>query len=297
MKIFIDTAKLDEIQEANSWGIVDGVTTNPSLIKKAMDALDEPVAMEEYIASICAEVDGPVSLETMSRTTEMMVDEAETLYETFNDVHNNVVVKIPVNTAMEEDHENYEGVKAIKILEDEGIPINATLVMSPNQALLAAKAGASYVSPFLGRVDDYIRSRMGLERGEDYAKTAYFDEDIFETIRVEKRRDMLRKRPHEQLGKLYLDERITPLPTEVNSGVDLVRKTKRIFENYEFSTAIIAASIRNARQVVEVAEIGAEIATIPFNVISDMIWHYKTREGMKAFTEDVIPEYKVLFEE
>ncbi len=295
MKIFIDTAKLGEIKEANSWGIVDGVTTNPSLIKKAVDSLEKKVSMENYIASICKEVDGPVSLEVKSQGAKEMIEEAKKLYNMFNHVNNNVVIKIPVNTAMQDDQENYEGIKAIKNLEEREIPTNATLVMSPNQAMLAAKAGAKYVSPFLGRIDDYIRVKMGLKPGRDFDKVSYFDEKLLEKIKHEKTKEIIREEIKEDIGRIYVNERLKAFSTDVKSGVDVVRKIKKIFENYKFETKIIAASIRNARQVMEVAETGADIATIPFDVIAQMIKHYKTQEGMKNFTKDIIPEYEVLF--
>lgn len=295
MKIFIDTAKLEEIKEANSWGIVDGVTTNPSLIKKAVDSLEKKISMEEYIGGICKEVDGPVSLEVKSQGAKEMIEEAKKIYNMFNHVNNNVVIKIPVNTAMQDDQENYEGIKAIKKLEEKGIPTNATLIMSPNQAMLAAKAGATYVSPFLGRIDDYIRVKMGLKPGKDFDKGSYFDEKLLEKIRIEKKREIIKEEIKEDIGRIYVNERLKELSADIKSGVDVVRKIKKIFENYKFKTEIIAASIRNARQVMEVAEIGADIATIPFDVIEEMIKHYKTQEGMRNFTKDIIPEYEVLF--
>lgn len=295
MKIFIDTAKLEEIKEANSWGIIDGVTTNPSLIKKAVDSLEKEVSMENYIASICKEVDGPVSLEVKSQGAKEMIEEAKKLYNKFNHVNNNVVIKIPVNTAMEDDQENYEGIKAIKKLKEIGIPTNATLIMSPNQALLAAKAGAKYASPFLGRIDDYIRVKMVLKPGKDFDKVSYFDEKLMQNIKHEKTKEIIREEIKEDIGKIYTNERLNALSADVKSGIDVVRKIKKIFENYKFKTEIIAASIRNARQVMEVAEIGADIATIPFDVIAQMIKHYKTQEGMKNFTKDIIPEYEALF--
>lgn len=295
MKIFIDTAKLEEIKEANSWGIVDGVTTNPSLIKKAVGSLEKKVSMENYIEDICKGVDGPVSLEVKSQGAKEMIEEAKKLYNKFNHVNNNVVIKIPINTAMEDDQENYEGIKAIKKLKEIGIPTNATLIMSPNQALLAAKAGAKYASPFLGRIDDYIRVKMGLKPGKDFDKVSYFDEKLLENIRHEKTKEIIREEIKEDIGKIYTNERLNALSADVKSGIDVVRKIKKIFENYKFKTEIIAASIRNARQVMEVAEIGADIATIPFDVIAQMIKHYKTQEGMKNFTKDIISEYEALF--
>ncbi|MBS3812641.1 transaldolase, partial [Candidatus Bipolaricaulota bacterium] len=156
MKIFIDTAELTEIKEAYSWGIVDGVTTNPSLIKKAVDARDR-VNLEEYIEEILRTVDGPVSLEVIGLTSDDMIEEGKYLYDKFNSVNDNVVIKIPINTSTEGgESENYAGLKAISELSSQGIPVNTTLIMKPEQALLAAKAGAHYVSPFAGRIDDYI---------------------------------------------------------------------------------------------------------------------------------------------
>jgi len=297
MKIFIDTAKLDEIKKANSWGVVDGVTTNPSLIKKAMDSLKKKVSMREYIEEICREVKGPVSLEVKGQKAEEMIHEAKMLYNKFNHVNNNVVIKIPINTAMTEKDENYEGIKAIKALKEEGIPTNATLIMTPNQALFAAKAGAAYVSPFLGRIDDYIRVKMGLKPGEDFSKESYFDESLLEKIRHEKIKRLITEELNKNIGEIYRNEKFSMLSEEFKSGVDVLRKIKRIFENYQFKTEIIAASIRNARQVMEVAETGVEIATIPFNIIEEMVKHYKTMEGMRNFTKDVIPEYEALFRE
>ena len=148
MKIFIDTAKLDEIKEACSWGIVDGVTTNPSLIKKAVDELkarNEKIEMEAYIKQICETVgEGkPVSLEVISLTRGKMIEEAEILYHKFNRIAGNVVIKIPINTCDGEDTtSDYDGLKVISELSGKDIPVNVTLIMSSEQALLAAKAGA-----------------------------------------------------------------------------------------------------------------------------------------------------------
>ncbi len=278
MKIFIDTAKLDEIKEACSWGIVDGVTTNPSLIKEALDsekAKGKDVDMASYIREICETVgEGkPVSLEVVSLRSEEMVKEAQVLYNEFNPIAQNVVIKIPINTYMEGgEATNYEGLKAIKLLSKEGIPVNATLVMNPEQALLAAKAGARYASPFAGRVDDYIRKNLGME----FEKGDYFN--------PEKELDEERKRGWE-LGQ----------DKGIRSGVELVRIIVNIYRNYGIKTEIIAASMRNARQVREIAQSGADIATIPFHVLEEMLQHPKTEEGIKKFSEDVVPEYRKLF--
>ncbi|MCK5548646.1 MAG: transaldolase, partial [Thermoplasmata archaeon] len=177
MKIFADTGMLDEIREAASWGILDGVTTNPSLIKKAVEGLKEAgkdISMKEYIEEILktAGKGKPVSLEVVSTTEDEMVAEARKLFETFNRVAENVVVKIPVNpTTSDDSAHTYDGLRAIKKLSSQGIPINTTLIMNPTQALLAAKAGATYVSPFAGRIDDYLRTRARLT----FEKGDYFD--------------------------------------------------------------------------------------------------------------------------
>lgn len=300
MDIFVDTADIGEIKEAESWGILDGVTTNPSLIKKAVESSDGDISLEEHIKEILKTVDGPVSLEVAGSTQEDMVREATVLYEKFNPVNDNVVIKIPVNTSMEEQDDNFEGIKAIKSLSERDIPVNCTLVMRPNQALMAAKAGAAYVSPFLGRIDDYIRKNIGLNRGDDYPKGTYYPQELTEKIRDIKLKESISEKKKEQL--IYNDNKTMGLYDWGNdkgilSGVDLVWSIKQILVNYNFDTKIIAASIRTARQVRQCAEIGAEIATIPFNVIEDMMVHYKTSEGMKSFTKDVIPEYKEILEE
>jgi len=295
MEIFVDTAKIDEIKEAESWGILDGVTTNPSLIKKAMESQDGDESLEEYIEEILRTVDGPVSLEVGGSNYDVMVSEAETLYDRFNGVNDNVVIKIPVNTAMEDGDSNFEGIKAIKTLSDDGIQVNCTLIMSPNQALMAAKAGAAYVSPFLGRIDDYIRDRIGLKRGEDYPKGTYYPSELVDWVRELK----LNNRIHElDLDDIvYKDKKVMKLfdwgeDKGITSGVDMVWSIKQMFDNYDFDTKILAASLRTARQVRQCAEIGAEVATIPFSVMEKMMVHYKTSQGMRSFTEDVIPEYQ-----
>ena len=287
MKIFIDTADLDEITEAASWGILDGVTTNPSLIKKAVEKLKvrgKQISMEEHIKEICKAVNGPVSLEVKGRSYDEMVREARILYEKFNGVNNNVVIKIPINTAFSSEEPQFEGIKAIKELESLGIPTNATLVMTPEQALLAAKAGASYVSPFLGRVDDFIRKNIGIKHG----KMDYWDYEAIELIEQEERKKNIEKGYEGVAAINYGDNGIY-------SGVELVYDVIEIYEAYGYETKIIAASIRNARQVREVAMLGVDIATIPFTVIKEMISHYKTMEGMKKFSEDVVEEYEEIF--
>jgi transaldolase len=145
MKIFIDTANLDQIKEINSWGILDGVTTNPTLVAK------EGCDFETRVRDICQVVDGPISAEAISMEAEGMIKEARQL----SKIHKNIIVKIPMTS---------EGLKAVKVLSKEGIRTNVTLVFSPNQALLAAKAGATYVSPFVGRLDDISHDGMALVR-------------------------------------------------------------------------------------------------------------------------------------
>lgn len=300
MDIFVDTADLEEIKEAESWGILDGVTTNPSLIKKAVEKNDGDISLEGHIKEILRTVDGPVSLEVGASDYEGMVSEAKTLYNKFNSVNGNVVVKIPVNTAMKNDEDNFEGIKAIKTLSEEGIPINCTLVMSPNQALMAAKAGADYVSPFLGRIDDYIRKNIGLERDDDYPKGTYYPQELVEKIRDIKLKDKIDELKKDEI--VYRNQETMKVydwgnDEGVLSGVDLVWSICQILANYTFKTKVIAASIRTSRQVRQCAEIGVDIATIPFDVIEDMMVHYKTSQGMKSFTKDVIPEYKEILKD
>jgi transaldolase len=208
MKFFIDTANINEIKEANDMGMVDGVTTNPSLIAK------EGRDFEEIIKEICDIVDGPISAEVVSTDTEGMLVEARKL----SKIHNNIVVKIPMLV---------DGLKATRKLSEEGIKTNVTLVFSPLQALMAAKAGATYVSPFIGRLDDISQE-----------------------------------------------------------GLLLVEQIVEIYSNYAFDTEIIVASIRNPLHVLESALMGADIATIPFNVLSKLAAHPLTDKGLKAFLDD-----------
>ncbi|MFH1148288.1 MAG: fructose-6-phosphate aldolase [Pseudomonadota bacterium] len=208
MKFFIDTANLDEIREANTMGLIDGVTTNPSLIARE----DKPFA--ELLEQICKIVKGPVSAEVVSLEAGAMVEEAKELAK----IADNIVIKVPMTT---------EGIKATKALSDAGIKTNVTLVFSPVQALMAAKAGATYVSPFVGRLDDISQV-----------------------------------------------------------GMDLVRDIISIYDNYGFGTEIIVASVRNPVHVLEAALMGADIATIPFKVISQLARHPLTDSGLEKFLED-----------
>lgn len=208
MKIFIDTANIKEIKEAVSLGVIDGVTTNPTLISK------ENRAAADLLKEICALVPGPVSAEVISLETDGMVEEARALAK----IAKNIVIKIPLVK---------EGLKAVRILSKEGIKTNVTLCFSPSQALLVAKSGADYVSPFIGRLDDISQV-----------------------------------------------------------GMDLIRDIKQIYSNYNFKTQIIVASIRNPVHVVDAALIGADIATVPFAVIEQLIKHPLTDVGIQRFLDD-----------
>ena len=208
MKFFIDTADVGEIKEAAALGILDGVTTNPSLIKKSGRPFDE-VARE-----ICEIVRGPVSLEVTSVECDGMLKEADKLVK-FGE---NVVIKLPLIP---------EGLKACKRLSDQGVKTNVTLCFQPVQALLAAKAGATYISPFVGRLDDL---------GQD--------------------------------------------------GMSIIPQIRQIYDNYGFETEILVASIRNPIHVLDAALVGADVATIPFNVFSQLVHHPLTDKGLAKFLED-----------
>lgn len=291
MKIFIDTAKLGEIKEAITWGIIDGITTNPSLLRAAIDEEKRKgggIDLEGYVREICkvAGKGRPVSLEVLSQKASEMIKEARTLYKKFNPIAGNAVIKIPINTSTSRGVTDYEGLKAIKELSEKKIPINATLVMTPEQALLAAKVGATYASPFAGRVDDYIRKNLGI----GFEKYDYFDFNLMRKIVEEKFSKRLKKLKG-QIPSIYSDKTIKKTSDigeneGIGSGVDLVRKIVDIFKKYNIKTQVIAASMRNPRQVREVAEAGADIATIPFEVLQAMLKHPKTEEGVKKFYAD-----------
>ncbi len=208
MKFFIDTASIKEIKEAASMGMVDGVTTNPSLVAK------EGREFEGLIKEICEIVAGPVNAEVISTEAKGMLTEARKLVK----IHTNIVVKVPMTI---------DGLKAVRQLAEEGIRTNVTLVFSPIQALMAAKAGAAYVSPFVGRLDDVA-----------------------------------------------------------HDGLLLVDQIAEIYSNYAFDTEIIVASVRHPLHVLESALIGADIATIPFSVLSKLAAHPLTDRGLKAFLDD-----------
>ncbi|MFQ5835508.1 MAG: transaldolase family protein, partial [bacterium] len=222
----------------------------------------------------------------------------ELLYGKFNPAAENVVIKIPINTRINESEGiDYEGLKTTKKLSQKGIPINVTLIMTPEQALLAAKAGASYASPFAGRIDDYIRKKSGIEFG----KGDYFDFDLMKKIGKQRLDKRLKNSGSKPVGPLYLDQETKNSigfgqDNGIESGVDLVKSIMKIYRNYEIKTEVIAASIRNARQIRQMAEAGAHIATIPFPVIRGMLQHPKTVEGIKNFSADVVPEYRELFQ-
>jgi len=208
MKFFIDTANLDEIKEAASWGVLDGVTTNPTLLAR------EGVEPYKRIKEICKVVPGPVSAEIVSTEHKKMVTEAKKVAK----IAENVVIKVPLTV---------DGVKAMVTLSELGIKTNATLVFSSNQALLAAKAGATFVSPFIGRLDDAS-----------------------------------------------------------HVGMDLIREIVAIYDNYDFDTEVLVASIRNPLHIVDAAMTGADVVTVPFSVIQLMVKHPLTDVGLKKFLSD-----------
>lgn len=208
MKFFIDTGDVAEVKEAAAMGLVDGITTNPSLIAKSGKKY------KDVVVAMCELVNGPISAEVLSTTyDEMMVEARE-----WHKVHKNIVVKLPLIT---------DGLKAVRTCVQEGIRTNVTLCFSPNQALLAAKAGASYISPFIGRIDD-----------------------ISET------------------------------------GMNLIEKIVTIYQNYDYQTEVLVASVRNPTHVVDAALLGADICTIPFSVMKQLANHPLTDVGLKKFIED-----------
>ena len=209
MKIFLDTANVEEIRQGIEWGLVDGVTTNPSLMEK-----EKVNNFPAVVKNILAVTKGPVSIEVVATDYAGMIEQAHKI----RALGDNAVVKIPMTL---------DGLRAIKTLSSEGIPVNCTLIFSPIQALFAAKAGARYVSPFVGRLDDIA---------ED--------------------------------------------------GMFLIEQIKTIFTNYSIDTEILVASVRNPMHVVRAAIIGADIATIPFDVLKKLPMHPKTDEGLSRFLSD-----------
>jgi len=257
------------------------------------------VNLEVYVGEICkaAGKGRPVSLEVLSQKASKMVEEAQILYKRFNPIAGNVVIKIPINTSTGQEVTDYEGLKAINKLSGKRIPINVTLVMTPEQALLAAKAGAAYVSPFSGRVDDYIRKNLGI----DFKKNDYFDFGLMGEISKARMGEYLKNPTTEEIPSLYLDEKIKKAidiggNKGITSGADLVKKIVNIFRKYNIKTKVISASMRNPQQVREVAETGCDIATVPFEVIREMLKHPKTEEGVKKFYADAVQaKYEELF--
>ena len=208
MKFFIDTANIEEIKKANDLGLLDGVTTNPTLVSR------EGREFKDLIKEICSIVEGPVNAEVVSTDTEGMLKEARELVT----LADNIVVKIPLIK---------EGLRAVKTLTGEGIRTNVTLCFSPLQALMAAKAGASYISPFVGRLDDIS-----------------------------------------------------------HKGMDLVEQIVTIYDNYGFHTEVIVASIRSPVHVLDAALMGADISTIPYKVMEQLIKHHLTDSGLERFLAD-----------
>lgn len=212
MKFFIDSANIDEIRDLAKKGIVDGVTTNPTLILKEKERTGKN--FEDIIKEIASIVSGPISAEVNSLEYEKMVEEAKKL----SSISKNIVIKIPMT-------EN--GLKAVKTLKELGIETNVTLVFTPVQAVLAAKSGATYVSPFIGRIDDIS-----------------------------------------------------------DEGIKIIESIMKIFKNYNFQTKVIVASVRNPVHILKSLEIGADIATIPYNVFIQLVKHPLTDLGVKRFLED-----------
>lgn len=208
MKLFIDTANVNEIREIANWGVIDGVTTNPSLIAK------EKRDFKEVVTEITGIVDGPISAEVVSLKHDEMVEEAKELAK----IHKNIIIKVPMTE---------EGLIDVKELHAMGIKTNVTLVFTSTQALLAAKAGASYVSPFLGRLDDIS-----------------------------------------------------------TDGLNLIEEIMDIFDNYDYDTEVIAASVRHPMHVVECARLGCDIATVPYKVFKQMLHHPLTDSGIERFLKD-----------
>lgn len=208
MRIFMDTANIEDIRRGAAMGVVDGVTTNPTLVAK------EGVDYRTRILEICDVVDGPISAECISTEVDALIAEARDIASW----HPNVVVKIPLNEA---------GLQAIRVVSDEGIKVNTTLIFSANQALLAAKAGAAYVSPFVGRLNDI---------GHD--------------------------------------------------GLEIVRESVAIFDQYHLPTQVLAASIRGPRDVTEAALAGSHVATLPPSVLFQMVQHPLTDRGIEIFLQD-----------
>ncbi|MGK0209020.1 MAG: transaldolase [Patescibacteria group bacterium] len=268
MKYFLDSADIEEIKQVKKWGFLDGVTTNPSLIKKAAEK-NKIKDLEKYIIKllkICKDI--PVSLEVIGSSYKEMIEEGKILQKKFGKIANNLYVKVPINPCLKDIcSNNSDGIKTISQLSKLRIKINTTLIFTPEQALLAARAGAKFVSPFVGREDDYIRKMNQIK----FDKKDYFPKDGY----------LKRKQKLQDSG--------------IVSGVDLIRKTAESFKKNKIKAKILAASIRSKRQLREVELAGAHIATIPFSVIESLMAHPKTVEGMIQFKKDTIPEYAKIF--
>ena len=267
MKIFLDSADIDEIKEVMTWGVADGVTTNPSLIKKAQEK-HKVKDMDAYIKTLCKAVGKgkDLSLEVIGTDYKTMTEQGLTLYKKYNKIANNVIIKVPINPSTK-DEPNSDGLKAISTLAKKGIGLNVTLCFTPEQSWLAAKAGAKYVSPFVGRIDDDLRKKANIE----FEKTDYFPALGW------------KKDGH------FLED------NGILSGIDLVKQTRLLFDNFNIKSEIIAASLRNSRQVREAALVGAHVGTIPFQALTNTLIHHKTSEGMVNFINDVVPEYEKVF--
>jgi transaldolase len=268
MKLFVDTARIDDIKHALDMGILDGVTTNPSKIKQAVEELKkkgEKVDLTQYIKKILRLCKGlPVSLEVIGSSYEEMIVEGKRLYKLFNPIARNVYVKIPINPEFDtKKHRKHDGLKVIRELSRLKIPVNCTLIFTPEQALLAAKAGAKFVSPFCGRLDDYLRTQ---------AKKSFNKTDYFPAQGLTK-------------GKKLIHD------NGVLSGVDLVAQCVQLLSTYNLQTEVLAASIRNVRQLREVALVGSDIATMSLSTLESALDHPKTSEGMRGFTKDIVKEY------
>jgi transaldolase len=276
MKIFLDTARLEDIKEAVSWGVIDGITTNPPLIKNAVNEFvrtSESMDMDVYIKNILAAAGRlrPVFLDVAGLSAEKMIEQGVYLHERFNQVAGNVVIKIPVCPVNSNgDGDPFDGIIAIGALKEEKVPVNATLIFTPEQALLAAKAGADYVTPYAGRIDDRIRESAGIS----YERNDYFPKEGIRNPSCN--------------GEFLNDFALV-------SGIDLVTKIVEIFNNYEMECEIIAASLRNPIQVREAACAGAHIATMPFEILKQMIVHPGSAKAIGNFREETVEEYLKLF--
>lgn len=279
MSLFIDSGDLDEVREAVSWGIVDGVTTNPTLLREAAERRGVK-GLRDYLVELlkAAGRGRPVSLEVMSTKAEDMVREGLRLYDDLNPIAGNVVIKVPVTTKGVEQGE-LEGIKAIKALSEVGVPVNATLIMTPSQAYLAAKAGATYVSLFLGRIDDFVRSQLGIK----YSKWDYFN---YRSVRAALQGGLAA--PARSPGEALANPVLSALNVNwgLLSGVEVLRSVRAIFRSQGFRAKVIAASMRHPRQVEEALEAGADIVTVPYHVIKAMVVHPKSEEGIRVFVDD-----------